>query len=671
MARRNLSVIALLFTISATSSVAQHLSSARGIGIGAYSSLVNDLSALDWNPAGLVHVRDWEITGTNYLWSGSSSGSNGLVFQSTGVTKRFMEQHSVAMRYAPTISMEFVVPSMFTLNGSGQSVSFDKRIQYNERYALGYAYRTSPTVSFGVSARFLQEQVTDTEPFILQDTVARIRTLDYSADSWNVDLGLLWEPEPEWKVGFVVKNLFKIRESELPQNILSFALRTTKTMRAGVSYSPSRPLWLSFDIDSEKQAAAGFEWSIAENMYLRQGTYFGKSDGPFVQALSAGLGWTYESARFDLSYVHFTNQENRSSVRFEDFVSDGIKDIGFNQFSPSQLSLSVSVALGRTREMLARIENVEILDEVYPSSYYVHAYRPLGKALVRNISRSPIQARIGFYASRFMDSPTLTEAYYIAPNSSREVPFKAVFNDAIRSVSTMILQAGDVFVKAATAEDYDDKVQTSLIIRGRNDWDGNVISLRAFVTPDDPDILKYTRTVLSNYKDSLASLPKELEHLQSAKWLFNEFASRLVYVNDPRGSKDRVQYPSETLSLRGGDCDDMSVSFATMLSSIGVATAFVDVIPPNRPDEGHIYLLFDTGVPAAQASIVSTNPKRYVLRKNENGQETVWIPLETTAITSGFQKAWEVGAKEYYEEVEMGLGLIRGWVRIVDVIPTL
>lgn len=639
--------------------------------MGAYTSLVNDLSALDWNPAGLVHIRDWEITGTNYLWLGPLSGSNGLVFQSTGVTKHFMGQHSVAMRYAPAISMEFVVPSTFTLNGSGQSVTFDKRIQYNERYALGYAYRTSPTVSFGVSARYLQEQVIDTEPFFLQDTVARIRTIDYSADSWNLDFGVLWEPEPAWKVGLVVKNLFKIRESEFPQNIRSFALRGTKTMRAGVSYSPSRPLWLSFDFDTGNQAVAGFEWNIAENMFLRQGTYFGKSGGPFVQALSAGLGWAYQSARFDLSYIHFSNQENRSSIRYEDFVSDGVKDIGFNQFTPSQLTLSVSVPLGRTREMLARIDHVEILDDVYPSSYYVHAWRPLGKAVVRNISKSPIQARIGFYASRFMDSPTLTQAYLIGPNSSVEVPFTAVFNDAIRTVSTMILQAGDVFVKAAPAEDYDDKVQTSLIIRGRNDWDGNVISLRAFVTPDDPDILKYTRTVLSNYKDSLAVVPKELEHLQSARWLFNEFAGRLVYVNDPRASKDRVQYPSETLSLRGGDCDDLTVSFATMLTSIGVATAFVDVIPPNRPDEGHLYMLFDTGVPAAKADRVSTNPKRYVLRKNENGQETVWIPVETTAITSGFQKAWEVGANEYYEDVEMGLGLIRGWVRIVDVIPSM
>jgi len=232
-------------------------------------------------------------------------------------------------------------------------------------------------------------------------------------------------------------------------------------------------------------------------------------------------------------------------------------------------------------------------------------------------------------------------------------------------------QAGDVFVSAAQATDFDDKVQTSLIIRGRNDWDGNVLSLKAFVTPNDPDLLRFSRKVLADSKDSLGASAKELEHFQSATLLFNEFASRMVYVNDPQSSKDRVQYPSETLSLRGGDCDDMTVFVSSMLASVGIATAFVDVVPPSKPQEGHIYLLFDTGVPVAKAAQVSSNPKRYVVRKNERGQETVWIPVETTAMGAGFEKAWEAGAKAYYEDVEVALGLARGWVRIVDVQPVL
>jgi hypothetical protein len=310
---------------------------------------------------------------------------------------------------------------------------------------------------------------------------------------------------------------------------------------------------------------------------------------------------------------------------------------------------------------------VQILNEVYPSSYQTLAYRqPLGKAKVKNISSKPITAKVSFFVEQYMDRPTESRPVYLDPNAEKEVPFFAIFNDAVKFVPTMVLRAAEVFVKASPAEDYDDKSQTRLIIRGRNDWDGDVFSLRYFVTPEDPDIMRFTRTVMSQNKDTLAAVAKQLEKFRSARLLFNEFASRLTYVNDPKASKDRVQFPSETLALRGGDCDDMTVCFTSLLSSIGVNTAFVDVVPPQRPDDGHIFIMFDTEVPAAQAQLISDNPKRYVIRKNERGEETVWVPVETTAITKGFQQAWELGAKEYFDDVEVGLGVVRGWVRLVD-----
>ncbi len=128
-----------------------------------------------------------------------------------------------------------------------------------------------------------------------------------------------------------------------------------------------------------------------------------------------------------------------------------------------------------------------------------------------------------------------------------------------------------------------------------------------------------------------------------------------------------MQYPSETLTLHGGDCDDMTVGYATMLSSVGIATAFVDVIPPEQPDNAHIYLMFDTGIEPSASQLVSENPKRFVIRKNEAGNETVWIPIETTVIRKGFDEAWRIGAEEFFRDAELNSGLVKGWVRVVDV----
>jgi hypothetical protein len=78
-------------------------------------------------------------------------------------------------------------------------------------------------------------------------------------------------------------------------------------------------------------------------------------------------------------------------------------------------------------------------------------------------------------------------------------------------------------------------------------------------------------------------------------------------------------------------------------------------------------LLFDSGVEPRYGSHVSDNPKRYVVRRNQAGVETLWLPIETTAITKGFDEAWTRGAQRYFDDVEVGLGLVKGWVRIVDV----
>jgi hypothetical protein len=173
--------------------------------------------------------------------------------------------------------------------------------------------------------------------------------------------------------------------------------------------------------------------------------------------------------------------------------------------------------------------------------------------------------------------------------------------------------------------------------------------------------------MLLRYRDSVSAGPKELSSFRNARVIVNAFAGKLTYVADPKQTADYVQYPSETLKLCGGDCVDMTVCFASLLSSVGISTAFVDVVPPGRPDDAHIFLLFDAGVEAKFATSVASNPKRYVLRANKEGLSTVWIPIETTVITRGFDEAWTAGAQEYFDDAEVGLGLAKGWVRIVDV----
>jgi hypothetical protein len=318
-------------------------------------------------------------------------------------------------------------------------------------------------------------------------------------------------------------------------------------------------------------------------------------------------------------------------------------------------------------EPLARIDYIEVTSDVYPSSYETFAYRPIGRVKVRNISDKPIEAKVGFYLKPFMDAPTETKRYLIQPGAVSDIPFTAFFNDLIKSVTEPQVRDGDVYVVASPAEEYDDKSRARVKIYSRNNWSGEALTLRYFMTPTEPDVLRFTRSVLNSHKDRLDTVGPALLRFEHAKILFNEFAQRLSYVNDPRLTKDWVQYPGETLSLHGGDCDDMTVCFASLLASVGIPSAFIDVVPPTSPGDAHIYMMFDTGVEASRADMISKNRKRYVVRKNESGTETIWLPIETTQIAKGFEEAWTTGAKEYLDDVELGLGLVKGWVKIVDV----
>ena len=666
----NLRRAVILLHIATFSVFGQHLSSVRGSALGAFTALSDDIGSIDWNPAGLVSIRDWDLTSSIYGSFRRDVPLKGLSLYTAGTAKRFLDVHVIAGNYSPGLDLEFVVPSSFQFPDGGPKIDYDKRITYREQYALGYGYQITPTVGLGLSARFREQLITDAQFVADLGTTGSIKTSTYTANGWNIDIGLNWKPSSEWSFGVVAKNLFRLTESELPEGVLEYGLRNVKTLRVGAAYQASSMTTVAMDFDTQAMGGAGTEWNLGDRWALRQGILFGGHSTQFVAGISAGVGFAFGPAKLNFSYIHFLNESSRSQPTLDAFLDRGVQDLGYNAFTPSQLNLSASFSLGRTRETVAKIEYVQILSEVYPSSYQVHAARPLGKARVRNVSAKPISVKVSFFVEQYMDSPTESpRAVYLEPNTETDVPFYAIFNEAIRFVPSMVLRAADVFVKASPAEDYDDKSQTRLIIRGRNDWDGDALTLRYFVTSADADVMRFTRKVMSQYKDTLAAVAKQLEKFRSARLLFNEFASRLTYVNDPKASKDRVQFPTETLALRGGDCDDMTVCFSSLLASIGINTAFIDVVPPQRLDDAHIFMMFDTEVPASQTSIISDNPKRYIIRKNEWGEETIWIPVETTAITDGFQKAWELGAKEYFDDVEVGLGIVRGWVRLVDVMP--
>lgn len=77
----------------------------------------------------------------------------------------------------------------------------------------------------------------------------------------------------------------------------------------------------------------------------------------------------------------------------------------------------------------------------------------------------------------------------------------------------------------------------------------------------------------------------------------------------------------------------------------------------RKTNESHVYLLFDSGIEKKYAVNLTDNEKKYIVMKNKNGIETIWIPVETTLVRNGFDKAWEIGAEQFFNDFDLILDM--------------
>ncbi len=650
---------------------AQHLSSARGIGIAAATAMTRDGSAIDWNPASLGDVPDMEVDIASYL----SSQSKGFTLLSLSATKKISYNHSFALAYTPGKELNFAVPSLLTiLDSAGNTVTakYDREISYRQIISAAYSFRPVPSFSLGTAVRLFESDVADAKYYIDSTNAISSRTEENGISIWSVDLGALYSIDERWKVGGVVKNLIRGKIGTLPVDLDVFRLRLQRIARVGAALQARDNLLIGIEGDTESNTRLGAEWMPTENIYVRSGLYSSLSAPVGIEAVALGSGISIERFSADISYLWFPSGTNREGyITRATFSTTSFMDLDYTPFTSNRFVVSLKAFVGKERTALAVIEHVGMMNEIYPASSQVYAFTPVGRARIRNDAGKNITAKVSFYIPGVMNTPTETAPYVIGPDEVVEIPFHAVFNSGIDSVKSLSVYEGTVFVKAEIAAEYDDRYQTKVLVRGRNDWNGDVESLHYFVKPGDRDVLEFSRNTLHDDKNRFDTIQSELINFEKARTIFEALTRTVRYVNDPKLSRDFVQYPSETLAMHSGDCDDITVCYASLLMSVGISAAFVDVLPQDTTGDAHIYLIFDTGIPADRAQIVSVNTKRYLIRRAEKNVETVWIPVEATLLKSGFTEAWNVGAEQFYRDAEIGLGIIKGWIKIIDVLGTL
>jgi tetratricopeptide (TPR) repeat protein len=291
------------------------------------------------------------------------------------------------------------------------------------------------------------------------------------------------------------------------------------------------------------------------------------------------------------------------------------------------------------------------LRDVFSNTYKLYEEDGVGRIKLTNNTDKIIEnIKVRFELKNVMDYPTETKVEQLLPGKSEEIALKAVFNNSILTISEdssvqALIEASYyengaqvVYSKNSTVKVYD-KHRLTWDERGR---------YAAFITPKDPPILNFVRGVVTQNQDVK-------DQAQLAAMVFGAMGvTGLTYLPDPTNPYqvasgktdvvDYIQYPRETLRRKSGDCDDLVAIYSAALESIGIYTLVVEV-------PGHMFMMFSTGIDAEADGY--TNNDLYVIH---NGK--LWIPVETTIVGSSFVKAWELGAKNYYQWKNKGLTIL-------------
>jgi tetratricopeptide (TPR) repeat protein/DNA-binding beta-propeller fold protein YncE len=347
--------------------------------------------------------------------------------------------------------------------------------------------------------------------------------------------------------------------------------------------------------------------------------------------------------------------------RFDDAVAAYEKAVELDPSEENRAILNVAFAeRKKSLEFGSNAAQLTLSDlnlkTVFSAAYKNYQDQPIGSVTLSNVAATDYgNLKLSFQIKEYMDFPTSVEIDRINGQEVREIPIKATFNNRILEVDEDTGVQVEVRLTYLRDGQKDDITLTQpMTIYGKNAivW-GDADMIGSFVTPKDDTLRDYVRQVVNSYQPDHGPLN---ENLVAAMAYFNSLsASGTSYIIDPNtpftelrdDQVDYVQFPRETLRLKSGDCDDLSVLISAGLENLGIRTAFIEI-------PGHLFLMFDTGLGAEEADLISQDGSLLAIKDGN-----VWIPLEATMVNTNFNEAWAEGARKYQAALAVNeLGVI-------------
>jgi len=291
---------------------------------------------------------------------------------------------------------------------------------------------------------------------------------------------------------------------------------------------------------------------------------------------------------------------------------------------------------------------------VFPVFYSWYDDNHFAIATVTNEEPNDItEVKTYFYLEQYMSQPKLCATNKIVKKGeSIDVPVRAFFNESMLELTERVDAPAKIIVEyksLGSERRMELPVEVPVYHRNAMNWEDDRRAA-AFVSSKDPAAMWFSKYSSSIVRDRFREgINRNMQYAAGAFESLNAFG--LNYVIDPTSayadntgsmSIDFLQFPYQTLMYRGGDCDDISILYCSLLEAIGIDTAFVTI-------PGHIFMAFSSGMTEVEARRDFYAPSQLVFQDG-----IAWVPVEITLTKEGFSKAWRIGAKEWNDANKRG-----------------
>lgn len=238
------------------------------------------------------------------------------------------------------------------------------------------------------------------------------------------------------------------------------------------------------------------------------------------------------------------------------------------------------------------------LKYIFSANYKYYLDNPIGSITVKNNTQDKFEnIKVSFYLKEYMDFPSDIIVEDLLPNSTKEVTIKATLNNKIINITENTPVQSQISVKyysAGVEKDVTLNVPVKILSKDSIVWD-DTRRIANFITVKDPIVVEIAKNLNSKVDDIDVDVDPSII---TFSFFSNYLASLgIKYVEDPvtpyKLSKsssdviiDTVLYPRNLIKIKSGDCDDLTVMFASLFEAVGIKTVIMDY-----PD--HITLMFE------------------------------------------------------------------------------